>query len=741
MAERLGSAAVEVLADTSPFAQGLTEGVDGALSEVEASVEGTFADASAGASAALDEVGDTAADVGGEVADAFDDATAQTADGFGAVSAAAGREFGDAEAEAADAAAGAAGAMDEAASQIITAAGEAGDGLAEGIGEGTEAAAEAIDEMADGAEEATGRMSDGFAGLAGAAGVGATGMALDSLASGLLDTEAVIGRTAREIGVAEGEVRAMISAVTDWTFATEDAAAGAELLRTRGVDDLGEMERLLPMFDALADSLGEDFIPTTEAALDLMGAFNVPMDDAEQTLGMLRVAAQDAGVDLSQLARMLGRNVDDLDDLGLSLDDAVGAIMAMAAEGRGGDIAMREFQRAVRDSGGETDGFFAQLGLTESALHDTAAAVDGVEESLWSEADAMNEAATTTERLWASTDGLLFRLGPLSRVIDVVSAGLQGLSGVLVPVAALKFVLGGRSIPLLSGAMARLGSVFRGAAAGARGLLAGIRPVGVGMGALASPAAVVVGAVAAIAAQFRLAWGAAEFLEDRLGGVGRALVGLLGPAGVLVAGVRDMRDQIDGASDTIEESRQTLERWAERLHGLAAWLRKLPGRVGAWVRQMVGWVGSLPERVHDAVAGVVDRLREAGRDAIDGLVEGMRDRVTAPLRFIEDLRDRVVARFEDVFAISSPSQLMADAVGGPIVEGIQVGVDRGGFDPGRVAADARRPVAAGGGGGGVTVHVASTEPRRAADETLRRLEAEGLLGEPVARRAPSRRPV
>lgn len=73
-------------------------------------------------------------------------------------------------------------------------------------------------------------------------------------------------------------------------------------------------------------------------------------------------------------------------------------------------------------------------------------------------------------------------------------------------------------------------------------------------------------------------------------------------------------------------------------------------------------------------SGTVDSLTRIGSDLINGLLRGIKDGWDRVERYISDAADQLPDWFKAAYGISSPSKVMAEEVGAPIIAGVMAGM-------------------------------------------------------------------
>jgi len=85
-------------------------------------------------------------------------------------------------------------------------------------------------------------------------------------------------------------------------------------------------------------------------------------------------------------------------------------------------------------------------------------------------------------------------------------------------------------------------------------------------------------------------------------------------------------------------------------------------------------------RIWPLLSGFVGRFAQAGRNLIDGLIQGLRDGAGRVIGVVRDMAGRIAAGFRNALGIRSPSRVFM-ALGGHTMDGLAIGLDRGGQGP------------------------------------------------------------
>ena len=140
--------------------------------------------------------------------------------------------------------------------------------------------------------------------------------------------------------------------------------------------------------------------------------------------------------------------------------------------------------------------------------------------------------------------------------------------------------------------------------------------------------------------------------------------------------VHGIRDAVVGAiSGMVETVVSTVSGWVTDLIGFVTGLRDdFIDRIGDLVDGAVDWFRELPGRILGALGDLGTLLWDVGKDIIGGLVGGIKDVAMAPVKAVRDVGSSIVSGIGGFLGISSPSKLMADEIGGPIMDGVAVGI-------------------------------------------------------------------
>lgn len=727
MAESLGEAFIEVLADTSPFGEGLEDGISDALAGVEDEVAGALSGVGDAADGAFDGIGDAAAGAADDVGEAF-----------------------------------------------------------EGVGDTI------ASEVASGVEEAEGSLggfTDALGSMQGALATAAGGAGLEGFARSQQDATLSVQRGAERVGETEDAVRGMIDGITDWTFSSADAAAGMELLNQRGVDNLDTIEKLLPEWDNFADATGQDFVKAMDDGQRALGAFNIPAEDAGEHMDTLTFMTNEVNVPMDRLARQVRGNEEELDALGIGLDDTAGLLAAMGANGMDGRDAVALFGREIGNADGDLDTLLDSLGLTADEFEEYTGKVRDAEGITQRQADQANDLATPMERLGGWVENVAFKFGDLGQTAGMLAAPLGALGPAMF------------GLNQASSVFAKVGPVMGKALGGVTKAFNVLR-VAILTNPLFLIGALIIGIIAVIwyfRDEIMAALGAAwDWIKDTAGAVWEWLSDTVSEAVdwivEFVGGLRDrvveffqamvdfvleyhpiaiafrlvqeyvpriiewIQDLVERVVETVTEWVESVvewvtnlwERWTSLVHSIrdavieavaalvanvvstvAGWVETIVGfvtdlwqrwvnlvhtirdavieaiarlvsrvvsTVTGWVRDLlrfvsdlrrdftgtirdlisdvVGFFRELPGRIVRAIGNVGRLLFDVGKDIVQGMIDGIGNMGRAAANAVRDVASGMLSSVKGFFGIGSPSKLFRDEVGAPLMQGVEEGVDR-----------------------------------------------------------------
>lgn len=188
-------------------------------------------------------------------------------------------------------------------------------------------------------------------------------------------------------------------------------------------------------------------------------------------------------------------------------------------------------------------------------------------------------------------------------------------------------------------------------------------------------------------------------LKPAFDGAFAGVVTILKTAGEAIGGVlkaigQILKGDITGALGTIAETigktiGGAVKAVAQVGSGIIQTLAKVPGamleigigivsNIVTGVRNNLTRVpiiaGEIVGKIIKGVQGLGAEMLSIGKDLIDGIVKGIRANITRLAATVKDIADNVVGGLKQLLGIKSPSRVMAEEVGLPIVQGVAVGI-------------------------------------------------------------------
>ena len=344
---------------------------------------------------------------------------------------------------------------------------------------------------------------------AGAAASGAIlgiGTAMSEAVQGTQDMRSDLDRTAERVGVTSSEMNELARETSDATFPLEDASGALESLSEQGVvaDDLGEVAGTM---DTLADATGSSATSIADSAGPALRAFGHDLEDAEDHMDTFNFVAQNTSMDVEDFSGSIERMAPELQEMGVSLDDAAMYMAALEEEGITGRQAIQQFRQASNEADGDQDALQESLGLTDEQLQEQSESLEDAEGSTEKMAEAGNESLTTLDRMRQRLDEARLAAGDFLGPIDSMGPALQAAGG-----AAL--ILTQTNLPALAGGF----SGVMGPLSGVTGAL-GSGGVAGALTALTGPVGIAVAAIATLGTAFATDFGGIRTQTERVVGV------------------------------------------------------------------------------------------------------------------------------------------------------------------------------------------------------------------------------
>jgi hypothetical protein len=195
--------------------------------------------------------------------------------------------------------------------------------------------------------------------------VGAAGIKVTSDARQM---NAALGQTALTVGVSTKAMRDLALATTDVTFPLDSVIKTFDLLARAGIKDTDMMQKAARAFDALGDatsSSGDAMADLLLPAFKLFGE-RIPTTSAE--LDKFTWLTKNTLVDLSDFGTLLTRMAPHMDELNMSMEDAIATLAALSEHGITGSAATLALRTAITQTASSGEDLNTILGITQTEI-------------------------------------------------------------------------------------------------------------------------------------------------------------------------------------------------------------------------------------------------------------------------------------------------------------------------------------------------------------------------------------
>jgi TP901 family phage tail tape measure protein len=180
--------------------------------------------------------------------------------------------------------------------------------------------------------------------------------------------DAALGVTAMQIGATGEELRNLALETTNVTFPLQEVQKTFDLLARSGISSTEEMQNIANAMDNLADATGYEASQITEIMIPAFNAFGIELQDAGSYTDMITHLMRNTTISMGDFSSTIDRLSPDIGAMGLTMEQTVAVLEALADKGIQGSAATREFRTAVSSAKGDQTAFLAALGLTADQL-------------------------------------------------------------------------------------------------------------------------------------------------------------------------------------------------------------------------------------------------------------------------------------------------------------------------------------------------------------------------------------
>lgn len=256
--------------------------------------------------------------------------------------------------------------------------------------------------------------------------IGAIGDQAEIMALQVDNTSISIGQLSTNTGIAEGELRNMISYISNETFPQSEAIAYANALNQMGVE-ANKLADSATNMDKINDATGIGYQKVIGLTQGLRG-LGITADSLPSSFNAIAYAQANVTGGTDTLSVLLKTQAGTLNEYGWNVDQVVVAMGRLSEMGYSQRKIGSELSSILKENNGDIRGVERALGLQAGALSNASQYTQQYEGRLESLANEEMEHKTLTERLGAVYEDLTLQLEPvLSPLMSFV--GLVGSIG------------------------------------------------------------------------------------------------------------------------------------------------------------------------------------------------------------------------------------------------------------------------------------------------------------------------
>ncbi len=237
---------------------------------------------------------------------------------------------------------------------------------------------------------------------------------------------AALEATGVTLGLTTEEMRDMALEATNVTFSLDAVTGTFELLARAGLRGREEMVASATAIDTLGDAVGVTADEMAATLIPVWKAFGVELPKTAGDLDHFTWLAKNTTVNLSDFGSVLAYLAPEMDNLSLSMDDAIVMLAAMEGKGLTGSAATRVFRTAVTEAVNENKDLSETLGLTNEEMDRYRAQMEDTTGITQQYADAANRQYGLMDKLKQTWSELTLRVGsllqPLEPLLGIMTA-------------------------------------------------------------------------------------------------------------------------------------------------------------------------------------------------------------------------------------------------------------------------------------------------------------------------------
>lgn len=241
--------------------------------------------------------------------------------------------------------------------------------------------------------------------------VGTLGDQAENTALDLENTAISMSQLSTNTGIADGELRNMISYISNETFPQSEAIAYANALNQMGVEasKLGDSATNM---DRINDATGIGYSKVIQLTQGLRG-LGVSADNLPSSFNAIAYAQANVTGGADTLSMVLKTQAGTLNEYGINVDQLVVILGRLSEKGYSGRKMGAELSKILKENNGDVQALEQSLGLQAGALSNASAKTGEYDGKLMDLANAEMENKTITERLGAVWEDLSLQLEPV----------------------------------------------------------------------------------------------------------------------------------------------------------------------------------------------------------------------------------------------------------------------------------------------------------------------------------------
>ncbi|WP_255170097.1 phage tail tape measure protein [Natrononativus amylolyticus] len=275
------------------------------------------------------------------------------------------------------------------------------------------------------------------AGAAAGGAIAAIGGAIENTTQNTQDMREFLGRTAQSMGLTSGEANSLARSISSADYPLEDVTATMDSAARQGVETAEDMQRVAGAADNIADATGTTAEAITDSVGPALSAFGDGLEDIEDHQDTFTYVNRNTTQSVEDFGGMINRSSDEIQELGLDLDETAAIMAALEDEGYQGRQAIQKFREATNEADGDQEAFMETLGLSDENLEKHSEGLENAEGMTDQYADAANESVTTTDRMRQRFEEAQLALGGMLGPVDALGPALMGLGGTLMTISTI----------------------------------------------------------------------------------------------------------------------------------------------------------------------------------------------------------------------------------------------------------------------------------------------------------------